>query len=117
MLGSVMNDLGSQASKWIRFLRQYGPIPQNENLYDEHIRRSARRAGVDPLRFNHPASTAVLTCITGPAPVSVVLTGTAGDGKTHLCRQVWEAVGGDPTAWQSPEPYLRTHHDQGLDRS
>jgi hypothetical protein len=115
-----MNDLGSQASKWIRFLRQYGPIPQNENSYDEHIRRSARRAGVDPLRFDDPASTAVLEYITGPAPVSVVLTGTAGDGKTHLCRQVWEVVGGDPTAWQSPEPYLRTSladRDNGRSRT
>ncbi|MCC7368838.1 MAG: hypothetical protein IT306_10470 [Chloroflexi bacterium] len=77
-------------------------------MYDEFIRRSARRAGVEPLHFDHPAGAVVLESITGPAPVSVVLTGTAGDGKTHLCRQVWEAVGGDALAWQSPEPYVRT---------
>lgn len=103
-----MVDSNSQAAKWIRFLRQYGPVPQNENMYDEFIRRSARRAGVEPLYFDHPASTHVLECITGPMPISVVLTGTAGDGKTHLCRQVWEAVGGDSTTWQSPDPYLQT---------
>src|SRR5207249_5956808 len=56
--------------------------------------------------------------ITGTSPVSVVLTGTAGDGKTHLCRQVWEAISGDPTAWQSPEPYLCTSlPDRGDGRS
>lgn len=103
-----MGDLSLQASNWIRFLRQYGPVPQNENMYDEFIRRSARRAGVEPLYFEHPGSAVVLECSTGSAPVSVVLTGTAGDGKTHLCRQVWETVGGDRVAWQSPDPYLCT---------
>lgn len=103
-----MTDSSPDPTSWIRFLRQYGPVPQNENMYDEFIRQSARRAGVEPLYFEHPAGAVVLKCITGSAPVSVVLTGTAGDGKTHLCRQVWEAIGGDPVAWQSPNPHLCT---------
>jgi hypothetical protein len=77
-------------------------------MYDEHIRRSAHRAGVEPLHFEHPAGAAVLECIAGSAPVSVVLTGTAGDGKTHLCGQVWEGLGADLSVWQSPGPYHRT---------
>lgn len=103
-----MTDSSPEPSNWIRFLRQYGPVPQNENMYDEFIRRSAHRARVEPLYFEHPAGAVVLECVTRSAPVSVVLTGTAGDGKTHLCRQVWEAMGGDQLAWQSPDPYLRT---------
>ena len=97
-----------QARNWIRFLRQYGPVPQNENMYDEFIRRSADRAGVAPLHFEHPAAEGVLEALVGANPVSVVLTGTAGDGKTHLCRRVWEEIGGDPVEWQSPSPYLST---------
>ena len=103
-----MADPNVRPERWIRFLRKYGPIPQNENMYDEHIRRSARYFGVRPIEFQHPASDSVLEAITGPSPVSVILTGTAGDGKTHLCRQVWEAVGGSDHEWQSPEPYLST---------
>lgn len=110
-----MTDSHPDPSNWIRFLRQYGPVPQNENMYDEFIRRSARRAGVEPLYFEHPAGAAVLECITGSTPVSVVLTGTAGNGKTHLCRQVWEAVDGVTLAWQSPEPYLRTSLPRAAD--
>ena len=106
--GQPTDGFRSEPTKWIRFLRQYGPVPQNENMYDEFIRRSARRAGVEPIYFDHPASAEVLESITGSSPVSVVLTGTAGDGKTHLCREVWESVGGDTVAWQSPEPYLST---------
>src|SRR3712207_5754156 len=98
----------SEASNWIRFLRGYGPVPRNENMYDEFIRRSAKRLGVTPLDFAHPAREAVLDAIRGPTPTSVVLTGTAGDGKTYLCRQVWEALGADPAAWHSKDPLLTT---------
>ena len=42
------------SERWIRFLRQYGPIPRNDNMFDEHIRRSADRLGVRPISFKHP---------------------------------------------------------------
>ena len=44
----------------IRFLRQYGPIPRNDNMYDEQIWKSARRAGIRPLAFTHPVEAEVL---------------------------------------------------------
>jgi hypothetical protein len=96
------------ASNWVRFLRGYGPVPRNENMYDEFIRRTAKRLGVTPLDFAHPARGAVLDAIQGEKPTSVILTGTAGDGKTYLCRQVWEALGEDPTVWNSRNPLLST---------
>ena len=97
------------AVNWIRFLRRYGPIANNENMYDEQIQRSARRAKTEPIRFVHPRLDDVMADFLRPeGPVSVILTGTAGDGKTHLCRCVWEGVGGDPDAWASDDPYLTT---------
>ncbi len=33
-------------------------------------------------------------------PVSVILTGAAGDGKTYYCRQIWEALGGSRSLWE-----------------
>jgi hypothetical protein len=103
-----MADPQIRPDRWIRFLRRYGPVTRNENMYDEHIRLSARHFGVRPIEFQHPAGDLVLEATTGPSPVSVVLTGTAGDGKTHLCRQVWEAIGGSDHEWQSSGPYLST---------
>lgn len=38
---------------------------------------------------------------------SVVLTGTAGDGKTFLCGRVWEQLGGDTDDWASQETYFK----------
>lgn len=97
---------------WLLFLRQYGPVARADNMYDETIQRSARRAGVSPIHFEHPAQDLLLSCFDRrtTAPVSVILTGTAGAGKTHLCRQVWEFLKGDPSAWASDNPYLRLQY-------
>jgi hypothetical protein len=100
------NGTKKKAINWIRFLRGYGPVPKNENMYDELIRSSAERLGVEQLAFAHPASERVLAAIGSSSPTSVVLTGTAGDGKTYLCRQVWEALGGDSAEWRSENPLL-----------
>lgn len=92
--------------KWINFLRRYGPIPGNDNMYDEVIQRSARRAGQSPIIFAHPQEKKVLQCFDGSTvPVSVILTGTAGDGKTYLCGLVWKALHGDEKEWNSDTTY------------
>ncbi len=63
-------------------------------MYDELIRDSALRSGLEPLLFVHPVEQELLALFaeTVSAPTSVILTGTAGDGKTHLCRRVWEQL-------------------------
>jgi hypothetical protein len=96
-----------EAVSWIQFLRAYGPVAANDNMYDETIQRAARRTKVVPLTFEHPRWDDVRASFADPTSrSSVILTGTAGDGKTHLCRKVWELLGGDVQAWQSNEPYL-----------
>jgi hypothetical protein len=94
--------------KWLSFLRHYGPIPRNDNMYDETIQRSARRQKITPIQFEHPMEDLLLGCFDQRTadPVSVILTGTAGDGKTHLCRKVWSKLNGDEKAWASDSAYL-----------
>ena len=101
--------MAKKGPQWIRFMRQYGPIARNDNMYDEHIRRSAARVKLDPLLFKHPIEDELLSLFTESteSATSVVLTGTAGDGKTHLCRQVWRQLGGNSDAWESDRVY---HH-------
>lgn len=93
-------------TKKMRFLRQYGPIARNDSMYDETIQRAAKRAGVAPILFDHPRRTDILSCFYMASPISVILTGTAGDGKTHLCREIWTELDGDSSAWASDDPYL-----------
>ena len=94
--------------KFLRFIRQYGPVAKNDNMYDETIRRSAKRNGVVPIKFEHPAEAEILGCFGEDVakPVSVILTGTAGDGKTHLLREIWQKLGGEAERWGSDDPYL-----------
>lgn len=100
----------SEGASWIKFLRQYGPIPRNDNSFDEHLRRSSRRLGVRPPTFPHPLERSVLDAVRNTEGASglIVLTGTAGDGKTHLCGKLWEAIGGQANAWTSDETYHET---------
>lgn len=105
-------------SSWLRFLRNYGPIPRNDNMYDETIQRSARRQKIAPIEFEHPMHDRLLQCFDRRTtdPVSVILTGTAGDGKTHLCRQVWKTLNGDDREWASDNPHLSLEFSYPKDR-
>lgn len=105
-------------SKWLTFLRHYGPVPRNDNMYDETIQRSARRQGMMPIEFEHPTQSEIANCFNQATtdPVSVILTGTAGDGKTHLCRQVWKALNGNEEEWSSDSPYLTINFHYPKDR-
>jgi len=95
--------------QWINFVRVYGPIPTKDNLYDENLRRHARRRGIRQIQFDHPYEEIVLPCfdVTNGLPASVILTGTAGDGKTFLCGRVWEMLGGDPDIWAGQETHCQ----------
>jgi hypothetical protein len=106
-------------AEWLKFLRHYGPVPRNDNMYDETIQRSARRQRIQPIEFEHPTQEAIVNCFnqSTPDPVSVILTGTAGDGKTHLCRQVWKTLNGNDEAWASDSPYLMIQFHYPKDRT
>lgn len=92
---------GYSKNPWVTFLRQYGPIASNDNMYDEHIESAARRSRVNPLRFDTGGLfEEIVRNFRSDQPRSVVLTGTAGDGKTYLCREVWTSLGGDAEVWE-----------------
>ena len=99
---------------WISFLRQYGPIPRNNNMYDESIHGAAKRANLSPIIFQHPFERRVLELFS-PAvhPISTILTGTAGDGKTHLCRRVWETLTGETAGFDAPYVYTTSTFADG----
>ena len=87
-------------SDWIGFLRQYGPIPRNDNMYDEVIQRTLQRKKLQPIAFETEYLSELLENFRLASPKSVILTGTAGDGKTYYCRQIWETFGGSVDDWQ-----------------
>ena len=94
---------------WIKFVREYGPVPSKDNLFDENLRRRSQRLGIPQVLFAHPFEDDVLGCfaLSRPNESSVILTGTAGDGKTFLCGRVWELLGGKQAAWNDKAAHFR----------
>lgn len=96
-----------QANRFISFLRHYGPIPASDNMYDELIQTEIDRHQVDPPIQIEPARLKeLISNFDSSNPTSVILTGTAGDGKTYHCRRIWEHFGGNRDQWQQGEKVL-----------
>lgn len=90
------------ASAWVRFLRSYGPTPNNLTLFDEHVSSALRRAKVQPVTLSSPMLEAIKARLKSGAPGSILIAGTAGDGKTYHCRSLWSALGGQREDWSTP---------------
>lgn len=86
-------------STWISFLRQYGPVSTNENMFDEDIQKAAHNKRMRAVSFDAEFLDDLIENFKSTNPVSVILTGTAGDGKTYYCRRIWEELGGDKSIW------------------
>ncbi len=91
---------GAQPSAvWVRFLRSYGPTPQNLTMFDEYVAAAVGRAKVEPIKLATPLLEKMVAHIESKAPGSMLIAGTAGDGKTYHCRSLWIRLGGDAKAW------------------
>lgn len=94
-------------NRLIDFLRSYGPNAASDALYDEHVQAEARVHGVEEITISAPLVEKIGSLLTGDAPTNVVLTGTAGDGKTYHIRQVaLKHLGAKPEDWPGEDVIL-----------
>lgn len=89
------------ASAWVRFLRSYGPTSNNLTMFDEYVSGALDRAKIQPISISTPLLDDMVQHIESSAPGSLLIAGTAGDGKTYHCRALWTQIGGDPKVWAS----------------
>jgi hypothetical protein len=89
------------ASNWVHFLRSYGPSPKNTTLFDEYVVGALARHKVNPIAVPSPLLETAKKQIDSGSPGSILLAGTAGDGKTYHCREIWLHLGGSPKGWTS----------------
>jgi hypothetical protein len=87
------------ATNWVRFLRNYGPLPTNGNLFDEHVNTALMQAGVAPIVLPTPHVDEMLLYVQQVDGGSLLIAGTAGDGKTYHARQLWLRLGGSDKVW------------------
>lgn len=79
-------------SNFIEFLRSYGPVPASDSLCDENVRQAEITFGVAPIATHAARLDDVKTSILSSPGQNVILTGTAGDGKTYHIRRFFEDV-------------------------
>ena len=87
------------SSAWVRFLRTYGPTPNNLTMFDEYVAGAVGRAKVKPIELSAPMLELMKEHISTGRPGSMLIAGTAGDGKTYHCRGLWNAIGGNEKVW------------------
>jgi hypothetical protein len=87
------------SASWVRFLRSYGPAPNNLNLFDEYITGALGRAKVQPITLSSPQLDKIIAHVKSGTLGSLLIAGTAGDGKTYHCRGLWTALGGSAKTW------------------
>lgn len=87
------------SAAWVKFLRSYGPTPNNLTMFDEYVSGALARAKVQPISLSTPLLEDMVRHIETQTPGSMLIAGTAGDGKTYHCRALWERLGGDPEDW------------------
>lgn len=93
----------------VSLLRTYGPSAASDSLYDEHVRSATVRHGLKEIRIKAPLARTVGSILTSDSPTNILLTGTAGDGKTYLIRRVFtEHLGGDLQDWPGESLVLET---------
>ena len=87
-------------NSFIPYLNRYTTLsPEHEAAFDEFIMQAAPPSGV-VLRLEAKTEQFVRACFQRERPLSIILTGNAGDGKTYLCRQIIESFTGQPvTDW------------------
>lgn len=74
-------------SALVDFLRTFGPVATSDSLCDENLRQMQATFDVVPIDTPAPRAADLQDAILGAAPSNVVLTGTAGDGKTYHVRK------------------------------
>lgn len=93
----------------VAFLASYGPSAASDSLADEHVQMAVARHNVRAIETPAPKLDAMKDALLGEDPCSVILTGTAGDGKTyHIRRFFTDVASGDPKLWLGKEGVFRT---------
>lgn len=102
------NSYSPPSSSWVRFLRSYGPTPNNLNLFDEYITNALNKAKVKPITLTSPKLAEIKSLLDSGWRGSIVIAGTAGDGKTYHCRSLWSHLGGIEKDWADTKTTIKS---------
>lgn len=98
--------MSTTGENWIKLLRGYGPLAGNNATEAENVDSYTKLCKLERLSFRHPARDDLDECLLHVDPAqrpTVLITGTAGDGKTTLCYEILEDLTGSQPASMAPD--------------
>ena len=100
-------------NRLVDFLATYGPVAASDSLCDENVRQAERDYGVASISTEAPCLNDIETELSGVGR-NVILTGTAGDGKTfHIRRYLQDHHPDALTSWPGLEGVLKIARSDG----
>jgi len=92
--------------EFFKLLAAYAPTSQNKASYDEHVTKYAQRLGVDEISIDNGLFTKLIDTFQNESK-SIIISGSAGDGKTYLLRKLFETLNkNDSNLWKDYIPEI-----------
>lgn len=96
---------------YITYFSGYGPTSSNNSAYDDHIGKNIKNNKIDnPISLPNKYEEETVTLINELDHGVILISGTAGDGKTYLCRQIWCRLGKSEDIWNGAGNYVETEY-------
>ena len=98
--------MSNSGENWIKLLRGYGPLAGNNATEAENVDSYTKLLKMERLSFRHPARDqldARLLNVAAEQRPTILITGTAGDGKTTLCYEILTILTGSKPASMAPD--------------
>ncbi|MBO5996297.1 MAG: hypothetical protein J6P77_03550, partial [Acetobacter sp.] len=106
---AIQHNTMTKSNPLIPFLASYGPTSSSNTMYDECVIKAAKDYGCTPLDIEIPLIDDIVTMLQKPSPKSVILTGTAGDGKTYTVRKIVEKLSNNNNTLTNEKTYHFPH--------
>jgi hypothetical protein len=100
--------MSTNGENWIKLLRGYGPLSDNNATEAENVDSYMKLLKMKRLSFRHPARDQIDSYLLNVAPdqrPTILITGTAGDGKTTLCYEILKDLTGAQPSPLSPDAF------------
>lgn len=83
---------------FFKLLAAYAPTSQNKASYDEHVTKLAKQLGINEISIENGLFSKLFDSFK-KVPKSIIISGSAGDGKTYLLRKLYGTLGGNDNSW------------------
>lgn len=91
---------------FLKLLSEYGPSAQNNAAFDEHVKKRTKKLGIEDLNIDNGLLTKLFETFIS-SPKSIIISGSAGDGKTYLLRGLFDRLSADNFEWLEFLPIIQ----------